>query len=83
MCKVNLSHSFIYSAEETGKLAETILILHAAMHTRQWHYTIIQNEPDVSRFLGGWAAENLGYKLAGKRRQLADNVRLENGQKLR
>jgi hypothetical protein len=66
----------MYSADETGKLAETILILHTAMQTLQRHHTIVQNEPDVSRLLRGRTAENLSNKLAGKRRYLASDVRL-------
>jgi hypothetical protein len=83
MRKVDLSNSFMHSTEEMGTRAETILILHAAMHTFQRHHTIVQNEPDVSGLPRGWAAENLGDKLAGKRYYLASNISLKTGQKPR
>jgi len=80
--KVNLPNSFVHSTDELWKWAETIFILHTAMDTYQWHHSIVQNEPDVSRLPRGWAAENLGDKLAGKRCYLANNIRLITGQKL-
>ena len=83
MCKVNLPNSFVHSTDELRKWAETILILHAAMDTCQWHHGIVQNEPDVSRLPRGWATENLGDKLTGKRCYLANDVRLITSQKLR